>query len=194
VVIIWPCSLSPLSYAAVGKSIVVPRLRCPNCLVWLMRWGGYWRWLRAPLLIERVWIRRGRCGVCRRTHALLPDLVLARRLDEVAIIGRGIALKVIGHVGLRPVAEHLEVPHTTLRSWWRRYRARSPTLLGHCTALAVALDGTPVMLTTSGERAALDVLQVAWQRAHDRFGEAVGGLWQFWSRISGGHALGINTT
>jgi hypothetical protein len=90
VAIIWPCSLSPSSHVAAGKSIVVPALRCPTCQAWLMNWGGYWRWLRAPLLIERIWIRRGRCGVCRRTHALLPDLVLARRLDEVAVIGRGI--------------------------------------------------------------------------------------------------------
>ena len=185
--------MSPVSYAASGKSIVVPALRCPTCLVWLMRWGGYWRWLRAPLLIERIWIRRGRCGVCRRTHALLPDLVLVRRLDEVAAIGRGLALKIVSNLGLRPVGEHLDVPHTTVRTWWRRFQTRSPTLLGHCTALAVALDGTPVVLTTRGERAALDVLQVVWQRAQARFGEAVGDLWRFWSRISGGQALGTNT-
>jgi hypothetical protein len=61
-----------------------------------------------------IWIRRGRCAVCRRTHALLPDLVLARRLDEVAVIGRGIALRVIADVGLRPIATQLDVPHTTI--------------------------------------------------------------------------------
>jgi hypothetical protein len=159
-----------------------------------MRWGGYWRWLRAPLVIERIWIRRGRCGACRRTHALLPDLVLARRLDDVAVIGRGIALKVLVSFGLRPIGEHLDVPHTTVRTWWRRFQARSPTLLAQCTAVAVALDGTAVMLATTGERAALDALQVAWQRAHVRFGGSVGELWRFWSRISGGQALGTNTT
>jgi hypothetical protein len=131
-----------LAYAAAGKSIVVPALRCPNCLVRLMLWGGYWRWLRAPLVIERIWIRRGRCGVRRRTHALLPDLVLARRLDDVAVIGRGIALKVMASFGLRPIASLLDVPHTTVRTWWRRFQARSPTLLAQCSAPAVALDGT----------------------------------------------------
>jgi hypothetical protein len=66
--------------------------------------------------------------------------------------------------------------------------------LAQCSALAVALDGTAVMLVTNGERAALDALQVAWQRAQVRFSEAVGELWRFWSRISGGEALGANTT
>jgi hypothetical protein len=194
VAIIWACALSPSSYVAAGKSIMVPALRCPTCLVWLMHWGGYWRWLRAPLLIERIWIRRGRCAVCRRTHALLPDLVLARRLDGVAVIGRGIALRVIANLGLRPIATQLDVPHSTVRTWWQRFRARSPTTLAQCSALAVALDGTAVMLVTNGERAALDALQVAWQRAQIRFGDAVGEVWRFWSRISGGEALGANTT
>jgi hypothetical protein len=80
-----------------------------------MRWGGYWRWLRAPLLIAPIWIRRGRCGECRRTHALLPDLVLVRRLDEVAVIRRGLAIKVLGNVGLLPIALQLDVPHSTVR-------------------------------------------------------------------------------
>ena len=142
---IWACALSPSSYVAAGKSVVVPALRCPTCLVWLMRWGGYWRWLRAPLLIERIWIRRGRCAVCRRTHALLPDLVLARRLDGVAVIGRGIALRVITNVGLRPIATQLDVPHSTVRTWWHRFRTRSPTTLAHCSALAVALVGHAAM-------------------------------------------------
>ena len=49
-------------------------------------------------------------------HALLPDLVLVKRLDEAAVISRGIASKVIGDVGLRPIAEHLDVPHTAARA------------------------------------------------------------------------------
>jgi len=108
--------------------------------------------------------------------------------------GALIAVKVMANVGLRPIAEHLDVPHTPVRTWWRRFQARSPTLVDDCSALAVALVGTSVMLTTSGERAALHALQVACRRAHVRFGEAVGNVWRFWSRISGGQALGTNTT
>jgi hypothetical protein len=125
VAIIWPCALSPSAYAAAGKHVAVPAQRCPECLGWLNGWGGYWRWLRAPLLVERIWIRRGRCPACRRSHALLPDLVLARRLDVVDVIGEGLALKVVSGRGLRPIAEHLSVPHTTARTWWQRFRLRS---------------------------------------------------------------------
>jgi len=117
-----------------------------------------------------------------------------RRLDDVAAIGHGMALKVMTNLGLRPIATQLDVPHSTVRTWWHRFRARSPTTLAHCSALAVALGGTAVMLATDGERAALDALQVAWQRAQIRFGDAVAELWRFRSRISGGEALGTNTT
>lgn len=196
VAIIWPYPSSPSSYVSAGQQVAVPPQRCPTCQRWLVGWGGYWRWLRAPLLVERIWIRRGRCSVCRRSHALLPDLVLVRRLDVVDAIGRGLALKVTSGLGLRPIAEQLDVPHTTVRSWWQRFRERSPRLLVQCTALAVTLDGTAVngIPGASSERAALDVLGVAWQRAATRFGERIGSPWSFWSRISGGQALGTHTT
>jgi hypothetical protein len=131
---------------------------------------------------------------CVRTHALLPDLVLVRRLDAVEVIGPGLALKVIQGLGLRPIAEQFGVPHTTVRSWWRRFRARSPTQLASCLALAVQLTGVSVQLAADGERGALAALGVAWDRARARFGEQVGGLWPFWSHISGGQALGTNTS
>jgi hypothetical protein len=177
-----------------GQQVDVPPQRCPSCVRWLVGWGGYWRWLRAPLLVERIWIRRGRCSACRRSHALLPDLVLVHRLDVVEVIGRGLALKVMNGLGLRPITEQLDVPHTTLRSWLHRFRARSPMLLARCTAVAVTLDGTAVVLEGVRDRAALESLSVAWQRAGARFGERIGGVWSFWSRISGGQALGTHTT
>jgi Domain of unknown function (DUF6431) len=196
VAIIWPYPSSPLSYVTAGQQVAVPPQRCPSCQRWLVGWGGYWRWLRAPLLVERIWIRRGRCSTCRRSHALLPDLVLARRLDVVDVIGRGVATNLTSRLGLRPIAEQLDVPHTTVRSWLERFRARSPMLLARCSALAVALDGTAVNVTAgaASERTALDVLNVVWQRAVARFGERIGNPWSFWSRISGGQALGTHTT
>jgi putative transposase len=46
----------------------------------------------------------------------------------VAVIGHGMALKVMTKLGLRPIAMQLDVPHTTVRTWWHRFRARSPTI------------------------------------------------------------------
>jgi hypothetical protein len=192
--IIWPYPSSPTSYVLAGQQVSVPPQRCPSCLRRLIGWGGYWRWLRAPLLVERIWIRRGRCSACRRSHALLPDLVLVRRLDAVEVIGASLARKLTRGLGLRSIAEQIDVPHTTVRSWWHRFQARSAMLLAECTALAVALHGTPVKVTAVGEHAALASLSVAWQRALARFGVRIGDLWSFWSRISGGHALGTHTT
>ena len=196
VAIIWPYPASVSSYVSAGREIEVPPQRCPACQRRLIGWGGYWRWLRAPLVVERIWIRRGRCAACRRSHALVPDLVLLRRLDVVTVIGTALVLKVIDGLGLRTIAEQLDVPHTTLRTWWQRFRARSPLLLSSCTRLTVALDGTPVDVRSVGERAALEVLSLAWQRAEVRFGVRMGGgsVWSFWSAISGGLALGTHTT
>jgi hypothetical protein len=111
VAIIWPYLSSPSSYVSAGQQVAVPPQRCPTCRRWLAGWGGYWRWLRAPLLVERILIRRARCSTCRRSHALLSDLVLVQRLDAVEVIGRGLAL--LSGLGLRPLAEQLAVPHTT---------------------------------------------------------------------------------
>jgi hypothetical protein len=120
--------------------------------------------------------------------------VLVRRLDVVDVIGRGLALKVVHGLGLRPIAEQLGVPHTTVRTWWRRFRARAPTLLATCIALAVHLAGVSVPLRADGDRATLEALGGAWSRARSRFGDQVGGLWRFWSRISSGRALGTHTS
>jgi len=117
-----------------------------------------------------------------------------RRLDAVEVIGRGLALKVVHGLGLRPIGKRLGVPHTTVRTWWRRLRARAPTLVATFAALAVQIAGVSVPLAANGERAALEAVVVAWQRARARYGDRSGGLWPFWSRISGGRALGTNTS
>jgi uncharacterized protein DUF6431 len=192
--IVWRCALDVTGYAAAGRQVAVPPQTCPECGRRLGSWSGYWRWARAPRIGEqRVWIRRGRCSACRRRHALVPDWLLVRRLDAVETIGYGLALTVRG-LGLRTVAQQVTVPHTTVRSWWRRFRVRSPTLVAVLAASAVGLDPAPVVLGADGEGAVLAALAVAWQRARARWGERVGGLWRFWSRVTGGRALGTPTT
>jgi hypothetical protein len=146
--IVWPCPLAVSAYLALGQQIEMGRHACPVCGQRLTGWGGYWRWIRGPGT-EHVWIRRGRCASCRRSHALLPDFLLERRLDEVEVIGRGLALHVTG-LSMRSVAEHLDVPMTTAREWQRRFQMRAPTLAATFVAIAVHLDPTAVPLTANG--------------------------------------------
>jgi transposase-like protein len=98
---------------------------CPDCGRQLCRWGGYWRWFRGSGT-QRLWIRRGRCPSCRRSHALLPDFLLERRLDEVEVIGRALVLGIVVGLGMRKVADRVGVPMTTARDWRRRFRVRAP--------------------------------------------------------------------
>jgi len=189
--IVWPCALDVSAYLALGRQVEVGEHACPGCGRQLGGWGGYWRWLRGPGT-QRLWIRRARCSSCRRSHALLPDFVLERRLDEVEVIGRALVLSVVIGLGMRNVADQVGVPMTTARDWRRRFRLRAPVLTAAIVAFAVHLDPAAVLLEGDDETVAVQALGAAWQRARRRFGERIAGLWRFWSLISGGQALGTN--
>jgi transposase-like protein len=190
--IVWQCQLDVSAYVALGQQIDVGEQACPNCERRLGGWSGYWRWVRGPGT-ERLWIRRKRCSRCRRSHALLPDFLLERRLDEVDVIGQALALSIAGGLGMRPVAERLGVPMTTARDWRRRFRVNALMLATALVALAVHLDPAAVLLrAANNEIAALEVLGATWHRAHTRFSQRAPALWRFWSLISGGKALGTN--
>jgi transposase-like protein len=190
--IVWHCQLDVSAYLALGQQIEVGEQACPECGRRLGGWSGYWRWVRGPGT-EPLWIRRQRCSRCRRSHALLPDFLLQRRLDEVEVIGQALALSIGSGLGMRAVAERLGVPMTTARDWRRRLRVNALVMATALVALAVHLDPAAVLLSgTDHERAALEAVGAAWHRAHTRFGERVPELWRFWSLISGGKALGTN--
>lgn len=193
-VMIWPCPLTPSSYAAAGGAVEVPAQACPDCHRLLACWGGYWRWVRSERLPEqRVWIRRGWCASCRRTHALLPSFLFTRRLDANAVIGSALGQAAAG-VGARPIAQRLELPHTTVRAWWRRVKATAPRLVADLLTQATSLDPAPVALRTDGAAAVLEALEQTWQRARRRLGTRLPERWAFWSLISGGLALAPHTS
>jgi len=190
--IVWQCGLDASAYLALGQQIEVGEHACPECGRLLGGWSGYWRWVRGPGT-ARMWIRRQRCSRCRHSHALLPDFLLERRLDEVQVIGQALALGLTSGLGMRPVAERLGVPMTTARDWRRRFRVNALVLATALVAVAVRLDPAPVLLSgTDHEHAALEALGAAWRRARSRFDARVPELWRFWSLISGGQALGTN--
>jgi transposase-like protein len=189
--IVWQCPLDVSAYVALGQQVEVGEHACPGCGQRLGGWGGYWRWVRGPGT-ERLWIRRCRCSKCRRSHALLPDFVLERRLDEVQVIGHALALSIGSGLGMRPVAERVGVPRTTAREWRRRFRLNALLMVAALVSVAVHLDPAPVLLSATGpETVALEALGAAWERARRRF-ERTPELWRSWSLISGGHALGTN--
>jgi len=189
--IVWPCALDLWTYVQLGQLVEVGEHACTGCGKQLARWGGYWRWVRGRST-GRLWIRRGRCSRCRRSHALLPDFLLERRLDEVEVIGHALALGIASGLGMRSVANRLGVPMTTAREWRRCFSTSSSRPGGGIGGSCGAAGSGHRLLTTDGEAAALEALGAAWQRARTRFGERLPALWRFWSLISGGQALGTN--
>jgi hypothetical protein len=125
----------------------------------------------------------------------LPDFLFFRRLDEVATIGQVLGLRATAQGELRALARQCDVPRETLRGWWDRFRARSPTLLGQVLEVAIGLDAAPLDLRRTGEAVVFEALDQALHRARRRFGEQrVGEVWRFWSRISGGRVLATTTS
>jgi len=90
---LWHCGLDVSAYLALGQQIEVGEHACLGCGRRLGGWSGSWHWVRGPGT-GRLWIRRTRCSRCRRSHALLPDFLLERRLDEVQVIGPALALSI----------------------------------------------------------------------------------------------------
>ena len=198
--IVWAWRESVAEYVAAGQQVAAPLPECPACRRRLGKWSGNWRWVRYPVDQRRIWIRRTRCRPCRSSHALLPDFLFCRRPDEVATIGQVLALRASAEIELRALARRFDLPRETLRGWWDRFRARSPTLLAEVVEVAIGLDAAPLDLRHKGEAVVFEALvfealDQTLHRARRRFGEErVGEVWQFWSRISGGKVLATNTS
>ena len=190
VAMVWPCRLSVDEYAAAGRDVAVPRASCPVCRVPMTFRSGYWRKADRDRLV--IFVRRGQCRPCGRSHALLPAFCLAGRLDGVELIGAVLARVASGR-GVRPVAAEAGVPHTTARDWRRRHRARAPALVVSLAGLAARLGGPPLRLSADPELAAIEAAGACWAAARRRFGERTPPLWRLWSLVTGGAALGTAT-
>jgi transposase-like protein len=156
-------------------------------------WAGYERSVRVEGCCWRLWVRRARCARCAVSHALVPAFCLLGRLDVVDSVGEAIAAVVAGGVGMRPVAQRFDVPHTTARGWLRRFRSRAAMLTAGFSTLAVEVSGTAPDLPAGADRAALAAMTWAWASAVSRAGSGVGDLWVFVSLVTGGMLLAANT-
>lgn len=117
--------------------------RCPACEGPLRgHWRGYRRLVRIGGQVHALWIARSRCARCRRTHALIPSLVVPGRLDGARSVLAALAWAARG-LGQRRIALRLGLPETTVRGWLRRLRAGAARLSARLVGLAGALGHRP---------------------------------------------------
>ena len=188
---LWPCRLSVEAYAEAGREVEAPRPECPSCAVPMCWWSGYWRYARVGGRCFRVFVPRALCGTCLVSHALLPTFLLVSRLDVVESIGSVIE-EVVAGVGVRPSARRVDVPFTTARGWWRRFRERTERLAVGFAALAVELGGVTVSPLRHLEGWALAAMAAAWEAAASLPGWATLGRWRFVSSACGGMLIAAN--
>jgi hypothetical protein len=176
--------------ARVESELVGGLLGCPLCRAVLAPWGfARERVLRCRAGDRRLRPRRARCRGCAVTHVLVPEIALARRQDEVAVIGAAIEAKVVDGEGFRRIAARLGAVPGTVRGWLRRFARRAELIRAYFTRWAVALDPElgPVLPARSGVTDALEAIAVAARAWVLRFGPA--DPWRVASRLSAGLLL-----
>lgn len=179
--------------ARVEADLVEGRVNCPSCGGVLAPWSfARRRFVRSgpgPLELRP---RRARCRRCGKTQVLLPDLVLCRRVDTVAVIGRALVALARG-AGARAAAVLVGRPHSTVRGWARRARVRAAELAVHLVAWAHRLGpGLGPVAPAGGALADLvEAVGVAARSASLRLGPRP--AWSWASVLTGG-ALLANTS
>jgi hypothetical protein len=176
---------------AVERRLVGGRLSCPGCSGVLAGWGhARARPVRGPDGVVRVRPRRARCVGCGGTHVLLPVVLLLRRADAAAVIGRALVAKA-GGAGYRRIAGVLGRPAETVRGWLRRFAGRVEAVRGVFTVLLRALAADPVMPDPAGDAwaDALVAITTAGLAAVRRFVVFKAPSWEWVSAVSGGRLL-----
>lgn len=168
--------------------------RCPACGGELGRWGSYRRWVRRREEMRLLRIARAICGSCRRTHALLPSFLYARRIDLAELIFEALRTAAARR-GHRPAAAEAGVPEATARGWLRRARGVAAARRAGFCALAVELGALPPRSPpASGPLAALtEAIEVAHRAARKRFGAAAPACRAAFSAAASGGLLLANT-
>ncbi len=188
--IVWPCGLDVSAYAAQGREVAPPRVRCPRCGGPTVRWSGYRRHLR-DVELHRIFVPRVRCKRCGVTAALLPWFVTPYRWDTVDVIGQALE-RSAGGQGVRRIAAALARPETTVREWVRRFGLVAADLARVLLAAAVRIGWSGFDLPVApGPRAAAAVaaLGSAWSRRRGPVPP-----WRLAALVTGGAWLAPNTT
>ncbi len=178
------------TWLAAGGRVEMPRpLSCPSCGWGRLVFDGTYRRFtrRGRVAIQRLLCTNEGCG--QRSHSLLPDVLVSRRVDLASQIGWALQAKAAG-VGHRPIAAGLGVPAGTVRGWLRRAAVTGAGVATVLMAVAGTVDpavrgppaGSPVVvLVAAAARAA-----AGWTYLS---GEPVD-PWRFAVRHTGGRLLG----
>jgi transposase-like protein len=188
-VILLPTPADVSAYAARGRDVAPPAVRCPACGGQTGPWSGYRRHLRAGELLV-IFVPRVRCRSCGRTDALLPWFVLPYRYDSIDVIGAALELSVRG-MGVRRIAVATGRPETTVRDWCRRFGQVAGELARILLAAAVAAGWSGFDLPTAPRpraTAAVAALASAWHRRRGPVSP-----WRVAALITGGTLLAPNT-
>jgi hypothetical protein len=160
----------------------------------MMFWSGYERRVWAGPFTGKVWLRRGRCKPCGKTHVLLPSFLLKWRLYVSATIGELLEEAVTRSGGLRPVAQDHGIPHSTAREWVRDFSSRARDLVAGFAAAAVGLGGTATHSEPNPARSAIRAIRSAWHSVMSFPGWIGIGIWGFASAACGGTLVATNTS
>ncbi len=165
----WACRLSVAEYAALGRRAPAPRSTCSSCDQPMAFDGAYPRFVREGGVVHTIFVRRAYCRPCDRGEALVPDFVLARRLDSTATIGA--ALLQDAGVELPDGATDLyrEVPSRTLRSWRQRFAERADELAAILSAFCAAWGGLAPRSAPTALGRATESIGAAWRAARRRW-------------------------
>jgi len=117
---------------------------------------------------------------------------MRNRLDSSETIGEALEAVGSGEGGVRPVAVHLDVPHTTVRGWVRGFERRAHSLALSFAALGVELGGEALTPPDDPRRYARAAIGAAWRAACDLPGWLAVGLWRFASSVCGGTLVATN--
>ncbi|MGI9018717.1 MAG: hypothetical protein ACR2HR_16700 [Euzebya sp.] len=177
-------------WLAAGGRVAVPRpALCPSCVAGPLVFDGWYRrqTRRGPVDIRRLLCSDVSCG--QRSHSLLPDVLVSRRVDLASVIGWALEAKTAG-VGHRRIADGLGVPASTVRGWLRRAAQVGRQIAEVLWTVAAGIDpivrgppsGTPVaVLVTAATWAARSWTALAGQPVE---------RWRFAVRHVGGRLLG----
>jgi len=151
--------------------------------------GCYLRKVRHGGVVHELAVHRVRCPRCKAGHAVLPDFVVARRLDSADVIGAALAAT----AGAPGAALLAAVPARTVRSWRARFTLISMPLAIGFSALAAGRGWQPAGLPcVTPAHTAIAAIGAAWHTTLTRYpASPLRGPWRFANAMTGGALMAI---